>query len=101
MKTFFTTLLLSVITLVSFGQYSQVGSQSVTINFKGDKNFQTVIDGQTYYSDGQGGRWDDNRNDRRDNGPNQEGNDIRLTLQAGQHSITVYKMNDNRGNKNG
>ena len=51
MKTFFTTFILSVISLISFGQYSQVAIQSVTVNFKGDKNYQAIIDGQTYYSD--------------------------------------------------
>lgn len=102
MKTFFTSLILSFITLVSFGQYSQVNSQSLTINFKGDQNFMAIIDGQTYYSDGKDGKWDDNRNNRRDDGRNTkfDDNDIKLNLQPGQHSITVYKMNDNRGNRN-
>lgn len=94
---FFISTLLTVSAFAQYGQQRQYGQygQTVTINFNGYGNanngYQVIMDGTTYSSrTNNNGTWNRNTSNRYGD------DDITINnVQPGQHSIQVYRINNN------
>ncbi len=101
MKTLSMSLLSVLFAAVSFAQYNQSQNVNLIFNTNGNRTYQVMIDGTSYYSNSTSTNNTNYNNVGVNSNATYSGNTITISnLQTGQHTLQVYRIRNNN-NDNG